>query len=70
MPYRSPSTSPALSLDDAIEIVKRRELLGEAVHAIAASFRVNPARISEVLNGKRHPEARHVALGSGSRQVV
>lgn len=47
-------------LDDAIEIHKRRAL-GQAVHVIAAAFRVNPARISEVLGGKRFPEARYRA---------
>jgi len=59
--YRSISTSPPLTLDDAIEIHKRRAL-GQAVHVIAAAFRVNPGRISEVLSGKRFREARYRAL--------
>lgn len=50
-PKRSPPVSPRLILDDAIEIHRRR-WLGEAQHNIAAAFRVNPARVSEVLTGK------------------
>jgi hypothetical protein len=36
--------------------------LGDAIHVIAAGFRVNPARIAEVLSGKRFPEAEELSL--------
>ena len=58
---RAAATSPRLTLGDAIEIWKRRRL-GEAIHSIAASFRVNSARIAEVLNGSRFPEAERLSL--------
>ena len=58
---RSQKTSQTLTLEDAIEIHRRR-WLGEAQHVLAAAFGVNPARISEVLIGKRFPEARDLAL--------
>jgi len=58
---RGMPASPRLTLADAIEIWKRRRL-GEAIHSIAAAFRVNSARISEVLNGKRFPEAERLSL--------
>lgn len=54
---RSTPTSPPLTLDDAIEVHKRRAL-GEAQHVIAAGFGVNPGRISEILTGRRFPEAK------------
>ena len=60
MPYRSIPTSPPLTLGDAVEIHKRRAL-GEAQHNIAAGFHVNPGRVSEVLSGKRFPEAKRLA---------
>lgn len=62
MIYRTPPNSPRLTLEDAVEIHKRRAL-GEAQHSIAAGFRVNPGRVNEVLKGKRFPEARRLALG-------
>ncbi len=58
---RSANISHRLTLEDAVEIFRRR-WLGEAQHVIAASFGVNPARVSEVLTGKRFPEARALAL--------
>ena len=60
-PKRSSPTSPSLTLADAIEIWKRRRL-GEAIHSIAAGFGVNPARVSEVLSGKRFPGAKRLSL--------
>jgi hypothetical protein len=36
--------------------------LGETIQEIAAGFRVNPARIAEVLSGKRFPEAEELSL--------
>jgi hypothetical protein len=61
MSKRSQPSSPRLTLWDAIEIWKRRRL-GEAIHHIAAAFRVNPGRICEVLSGKRFPEAEQLSL--------
>lgn len=58
---RAKRISPPLTLEDAIEIW-RRHWLGEAQHVIAAAFRVNQGRISEVLSGKRFPEAQGLAL--------
>ncbi len=58
---RSKSVSPRLTLEDAVEIWRRR-WLGEAQHDIAAAFHVNPGRVSEVLSGKLFPEARDIAL--------
>jgi len=66
---RSASASPPLTRDDAIEIVKRRAL-GEAQHSIAAAFHVNPARVHEVLSGKRFPEARRLALGDSGKDRI
>lgn len=54
---RSAPCSIPLCEGDAIEIHRRRRL-GEAVHVLAAAFRVNPGRISEVLTGKRFPEVK------------
>ncbi len=58
---RASATSRRLSLEDAIEIHRRR-WLGEAQHVLAAAFGVNPGRISEVLLGKVFPEAKMLAL--------
>lgn len=53
---RAKPCSRTLTLDDAIAI-HRRSALGEAQHVLAAVFGVNQGRISEVLSGKRWPEA-------------
>lgn len=53
---RAKNCSRKLTLADAREIWRRR-LAGEAQHQIAAVFDVNPGRISEILSGKRFPEA-------------
>lgn len=58
---RAKRISPTLTLEDAVEIW-RRHWLGEAQHLIAAAFSVNQGRISEVLSGRRFPEARDLAL--------
>ena len=58
---RSPRISSPLTLEQAIEIWQRRNL-GVAQHVLAAAFAVNQGRISEVLTGKRFPEARSLAL--------
>jgi hypothetical protein len=58
---RSPSTSRRLTLEDAIEIWRRR-WLGEAQHVLAAAFGVNQGRIAEVLSGTKFPEAEAIAL--------
>jgi hypothetical protein len=36
--------------------------LGEAQYALTAAFEVNLARVSEVLSGRKIPEARALAL--------
>jgi hypothetical protein len=46
-PYR-------LSYDDAVD-VWTRYLSGEFQHHIAASYGVNPGRVSDVLKGRKHP---------------
>jgi len=58
---RSAPVSHRLTLEDAVEIWRRR-WLGEAQHSIAAGFSVNPGRIAEVLLGKQFPEAKSIAL--------
>jgi hypothetical protein len=58
---RSANVSPSLTLDDAVEIHRRR-WLGEAQHLNAAAFGVNPGRVSEILTGRKFPEARAIAL--------
>lgn len=58
---RSKKTSRRLTLEDAMEIHRRR-WLGEAQHVLAAAFGVNPGRISEVLKGTLHPKAKTLAL--------
>ncbi|KAA5597131.1 hypothetical protein [Blastochloris sulfoviridis] len=60
---RAKPTSPPLTLEDAIEIWQRRKN-GVAQHTLAASLGVNPGRISEVLTGKKFPEAQHLADGN------
>jgi len=50
-----------LSLTDAVEIWHRRRQ-GQFQHDIAADFGVNQGRISEILTGKKYPEAQQLAL--------
>ncbi len=54
LPPNTPSKS--LTLKDAIEILKLRKQ-GHFQNRIAAKFDVNPGRISEIVKGKRFPEA-------------
>lgn len=54
--------SRRLNLQDAVEVWKRK-LAGHLQHHIAANFGVNQGRISEILTGKRFPEARGIAGG-------
>lgn len=61
---RAAKTSPALTCGDAVEIWRRRAQ-GEAQHAIAADLGVNQGRVSEVLSGKRFPEAKRLAEPPG-----
>jgi hypothetical protein len=58
---RSIPTSRTLTLEDAIEIWRRR-WLGTAQHVLAAAYDVNPGRIAEVLTGKKFPTAKDIAL--------
>jgi transcriptional regulator with XRE-family HTH domain len=60
---RAKPTSPPLTLDVAIEIWRRRSE-GLAQHVLAAALGVNQGRISEVLTGKKFPEAKHLASGN------
>jgi transcriptional regulator with XRE-family HTH domain len=59
---RAGPTSKRLTLEDAIEIHRRRWLRKEAQHVLAAGFGVTQGRISEVLSGKAFPEAKTLAL--------
>lgn len=54
---RSSRVSRSVRLEDAIEIWRRRNQ-GEAQHVIAANLNINQGRVSEVLTGKRFPEAK------------
>ncbi len=60
---RSHNISRRLTFEDAAEIWRRR-LLGDAQHDIAAAFRVNQGRISEVLSGKKFSKAKPKAPGT------
>jgi hypothetical protein len=57
---RASSVSRHLTLNDAIEIWRRRSN-GEAQHKIAAAYEANQGRISEILSGKRFPAAKRLA---------
>ncbi len=48
------NASYQLTFDDAVD-VWLRHWQGEYQHRIAASYDVNPARVNEVLKGRRHP---------------
>lgn len=54
MRKRTSEPSPNLTFENAKE-VWRRYRSGEYQHQIAAFFKVNQGRISEVITGKRHP---------------
>ena len=58
---RSSPISRRLTLEDAVEIWRRR-WLGEAQHSIAAGFGVNPGRIAEVLSERTFSKAKTIAL--------
>jgi len=60
---RSGRTSPLLTLDHAIAIWRMR-WQGFAQHEIAAALKLNQGRVSEVLTGKRFPEAEALARKS------
>ena len=53
--------SYTLTFEDAVEIWLR-SWNGEFQNRIAASFDVNPARVSEVLKERKHVGSREVAL--------
>lgn len=53
--------SYVLTFDDAVEIWLRSRN-GEFQNRIAASFDVNPGRVSEVLKERKHIGSREVAL--------
>ncbi|MEQ1616905.1 MAG: hypothetical protein ABL883_01000 [Terricaulis sp.] len=57
---RAAPVSAKLCEADAVEIV-RRYRAGEAQHVVAAAFRVNPGRVSEIIKGKLFPRAREIA---------
>lgn len=61
---RAASTSSRLTLEDAVAIWHMRQK-GMCQHDIAATFRVNPGRVNEVLKGKRFPESERIARNSG-----
>lgn len=60
---RSQPESRRLSLEDAIHIFRARGS-GVACHVIAARLAVNPGRISEILHGRRFPEAKALAFST------
>lgn len=49
--------SPPVTREMAIEMHKLARI-GSLQHEIAAIFRVNQGRVSEVLSGKKYPELR------------
>ena len=52
-----------LTFDDAVE-VWRRFWSGEFQNRIAASYDVNPARVSEIVKEAKHQGSREVAAGT------
>jgi hypothetical protein len=63
MAMRASIVSRHLTLNDAIEIWRRRSG-GEAQHKIAATYDVNQERISEILSGRRFLAAKRLAQGT------
>jgi len=57
---RAAQTSPALRLEHAITIWQMR-WQGLCQHEIAAALKLNQGRVSEVLGGRRFPEAEALA---------
>lgn len=53
--------SRSVTFEDAVLIV-RRVLEGETQHSVAAAFGINQGRVSEIVNGYRHPGAVREAL--------
>lgn len=53
-----------LTFEDAI-IVWKRYRIGETQMRIASYFDTNIGRVSEVLNGKRHPGSEQASLAVG-----
>lgn len=54
------TASYRLTFEDAV-IIWIRRWTGEYQHDIAASFRVNSARVNDVLKGRLHPASEYVA---------
>jgi hypothetical protein len=63
---RSANVSRHLTLEDAVDICRRRKA-GVAQHVLAAEYGVNPGRVAEVLAGRRFPEAQTLAQADGAR---
>lgn len=65
------TTPPAyqLTFDDAVDIWLRH-WQGEYQHRIAASYDVNPARVNEVLKGRRQPGSEERAAQIAARQAT
>ena len=61
---RAARSSPTLTLQHAIAIWRMR-FRGYCQHDIAAELRLNQGRVSEVLTGKRFPEAEALAQKAG-----
>jgi hypothetical protein len=61
---RAPNSSPKLTLDHAVAIWRMRSS-GLCQHDIAAELRLNQGRVSEVLTGRRFPEAEAFAQKAG-----
>jgi hypothetical protein len=59
---RGPRRSPKLTADMASKMKTRVLHRGEAQHDVAAHFRVNQGRVSEVVTGKAFPDAPFASL--------
>jgi hypothetical protein len=55
---------PSLVFDDAVEVWKRHDFLGESPQHIAQAFGVNLRHINEILHERRHVGSRLVASGT------
>jgi hypothetical protein len=61
-PQRGRRRSPKMTADMASKMKTRVLHRGEAQHDVAAHFRVNQGRVSEVVRGKRFPDAPFASL--------
>lgn len=65
---RSKPISKRLTLDDAVDILRRRRA-GEAYSRIAATHDVNQGRVADVVKGRLHPQAAAILAAAERAQA-